>query len=229
VAGWGFGRSDTGRVPAVAGAAGKKPLAAGATGAALADSMQAMNDDAALIEAVLSRRPRAFEALVQRHQRLVWSVIHRMVGNAADTEELAQDTFLRVHRYLAEFRGDSALSTWIAQIAFSVAGRHLQKKRIPLVEPATEADEPDPLAFIASEEDVEARAVDADLGRHVAAAMEALPPIQRTLLTLFHIEELGIGEIARIVGMPDGTIKNYLFRARAAVRRALERAAGVPA
>lgn len=188
-----------------------------------------MNDDATLIEAVLSRKPRAFEALVQRHQRLVWSVIHRMVGNAADTEELAQDTFMRVHRYLPEFRGDSALSTWIAQIAFSVAGRHLQKKRIPLVEPSLDPDEPDPLAFIASEEDVEARIVDADLGRQVAQAMEALPPIQRTLLTLFHIEELGIGEIARIVGMPDGTIKNYLFRARAAVRRALERAEGVPA
>lgn len=188
-----------------------------------------MNDDATLIKDVLARRPRAFETLVERHQRLVWSVIFRMVGNAADTEELAQDTFLRVHRYLPDFRGDSALSTWITQIAFSVACRHLQKKRVPLVEPTPGVDSVDPLELVASEEDIEARVVDADLGRHVAAAMEALPPIQRTLLTLFHIEELAVGEIARIVGMPDGTIKNYLFRARATLRRALEKAEGVPA
>lgn len=188
-----------------------------------------MNDDAALIKAVLARQPRAFEVLVERHQRLVWSVIFRMVGNAADTEELAQDTFLRVHRYLPEFRGESALSTWVAQIAFSIAGRHLQKKRIPLVDPPADADGVDPLELVASEEDIEARVVDADLGRRIAAAMETLPPVQRTLLTLYHVEELAIGEIARIVGKPEGTIKNYLFRARAAVRQALEREEGVPA
>ena len=95
--------------------------------------------DRVLVAAVL-RRARSFETLVHDHQRLCWHIINRMVRHPDDTRELCQDTFLRVHRYLHQYRFESALKTWIGQVAYSVARRHLERKRIPLAEPAGDED-----------------------------------------------------------------------------------------
>ncbi len=178
-----------------------------------------MDDDKTLVEAVLANQPRAFEQLVRKHQRLVFGMVFRMVNDAHDTEELCQDVFMRVHRYLPQFRFDSQLSTWIGQIAFSVAGRHLQRKRIPLL--SRDDSDVDPLEHVADGIDLEGLLISADLGRHVDAALQALSPIQRTLITLYHLEELSIAEIATVTGQPEGTVKNYLFRARAALKKTL--------
>lgn len=186
-----------------------------------------VNDDQSLIGAVLAQTPGAFSELVTRHQRLVWHMILRMVKNPSDADELAQETFLQVHRKLSQFRGDSALSTWIGQIAFSLAARFLQRKRILLVEPTDGED--DPVARLSDDSDLLDEMADAELYTHVAAAMEQLPPIQRTLLTLFHLEEQTIEEASQITGLPTGTVKSYLFRARARLRVALEDTAGVTA
>ncbi len=186
-----------------------------------------MEDDRALVEAVLAARPGAFARLLQRHQRMVWHMLVRLVKNPADADELAQETFLRVHRTLPQFRFESALSTWIGQIAFSLGSRFLQKKRIPLVEAGEDGD--DPLDRVGDERDLAAGFADAELYQHVAAAIERLPPIQRTLLTLFHLEEQSIDEAATITGLPAGTVKSYLFRARARLRAELEAHAGVAA
>ena len=184
-----------------------------------------MNDDQSLIDAVLAQTPGAFSVLVTRHQRLVWHMIVRMVKNPSDADELSQETFLQVHRKLEQFRGDSALSTWIGQIAFSLAARFLQRKRIPLVEPGDGED--DPVVRLSDDSDLLDDMADAELYTHVAAAMEQLPPIQRTLLTLFHLEEQSVEEASQITGLPIGTVKSYLFRARARLRVALEDKAGV--
>lgn len=186
-----------------------------------------MNTDRELVDAVLGQRPGAFARLLQTHQRMVWHIIVRMVRNPADADELAQETFLQVHRKLPQFRHESALSTWIGQIAFSLAARFLQRKRIPLQEPGEDGE--DPLAQLGDERDLAAGFADAELFQHVASAMERLPPIQRTLLTLFHLEEQTIEEAAEITGLPVGTVKSYLFRARARLRAALAIELGVAA
>jgi len=186
-----------------------------------------VNDDQALISAVLGKQPGAFARLVQRHQRLVWHLIVRMVKNPADADELAQETFLMVHRKLEQFRAESSLSTWIGQIAFSLATRFLQRKKIPLLEP-TDADD-DVMERISDDSDLAGSIADAELFGHVAAAMEKLPAIQRTLLTLFHLEEQTVEDAALITGLPIGTVKSYLFRARARLRAALEDHVGVAA
>ncbi len=180
-----------------------------------------------MIQAVLGQQPGAFSTLVNRHQRLVWHLILRMVKNPADADELAQETFLLVHRKLAQFRGESALSTWIGQIAFSLSTRFLQRKRIPLVE--SDIAEDDLLERIGDDHDLAESIADAELFGHVATAMNELPPIQRTLLTLFHLEEQTVDDVAQITGLPVGTVKSYLFRARARLRVALEDRVGVPA
>jgi RNA polymerase sigma-70 factor (ECF subfamily) len=180
-----------------------------------------MSDDQELVTAVIARTPGAFERLIARHQALVWHVVYRMVKHPEDARELCQDVFLRVHQRLHQYRFESALSTWIGRVAFSVASRHLQKKRLPLAEPAVDA-EGDAFDDIGDGFDLEAACADRETMQHLNAAIEALPPLQRTLVTLYHLDELGIAEIGGITGLPEGTVKNYLFRARQRLRRQLE-------
>jgi RNA polymerase sigma-70 factor (ECF subfamily) len=178
------------------------------------------DDDRTLVAAVMARRPGAFEALVTRYQKLVWHLVYRVVQQPEDTRELAQEVFLQVHRRLDQFRFESALGTWIGRIAFSAASRHMQRKRLPMVEP--DDGGVSPLEQVDDGFDLAGSVADADLMRHLHAAIDTLPPLQRTLITLYHMEELGIAEVARITDLPEGTVKNYLFRARLRLRQHLE-------
>lgn len=189
-----------------------------------------MNDDRTLVEAVLAHTPGAFERLVCSHQKLVWHVVERMVRHPEDTRELSQEVFLRVYQKLEQYRYESSLATWIGRIAFSLASRHLQRKRLPIDDAGRDDDDAeDPLARVADGFDLAEAYADAELMACVAAEMEALPPMQRTLISLYHLDELGIGEISQITGQPEGTVKNSLFRARKRLRERLEQAMGVVA
>jgi len=175
----------------------------------------------ALVEAVLAGTPGAFERLVRDHQGLCWHVIQRMVRHPEDTRELCQEAFLRVHRHLGQYRFDAPLKSWIAQVAYSVARRHLERRRIPLVE-AVDGDGLSLAEAVGDGHDLQAAVAGDDANRHLYAAIEALPPLQRTLLTLYHLEELPIPEISRITGIAEGTIKSHLFRSRRRLRALLE-------
>jgi RNA polymerase sigma factor (sigma-70 family) len=182
----------------------------------------AVDADRVLVAAVLAGARGAFETLVRDHQRLCWHIINRMVRHPDDTRELCQDTFLRVHRYLHQYRFESALKTWIGQVAYSVARRHLERKRIPLAEPAGDEESVSLIEQISDGFDLEAASADSELGTHLHAEIEALPPLQRTVLTLYHLDEVPIAEIARITGLSAGTIKSHLFRCRAKLRGRLQ-------
>jgi len=188
-----------------------------------------MEDDRALVEAVLARRPGAFEQLVRDYQGLCWHVIQRMVQHPEDTRELCQDAFLRVHRYLHQYRFDSPLKSWIGQVAYAVAKRHLERKRILLAEPAGDDDGLSLLDNIGDGFDLVATFAGAEAERELHAAIERLPPLQRTLLTLYHLEELPISEIALITSLAEGTIKSHLFRSRNQLRKLLVEHMGVAA
>ncbi|MEO8809677.1 MAG: sigma-70 family RNA polymerase sigma factor, partial [Rhodanobacter sp.] len=177
--------------------------------------------DRELVDAVLANRPGAFERLVREYQGLCWHIIQRMVRNPEDTRELCQDTFLRVHQCLHQYRGESALKSWIGRVAWNIALRHLQHKRIPLVDNA-DADEGSLLDNLGDGFDLEAACADEETMRHLHAAIESLPPLQRTLLTLYYLEETSIPDIARITGLASGTIKSHLFRSRLRLRGTLE-------
>ena len=190
--------------------------------------------DRALVEAVLANRAGAFEQLVRDYQGLCWHVIQRMVRHPEDTRELCQEAFLRVHRYLHQYRYDSPLKSWIGQVAYSVAKRHLERKRIALVDThlgggMDDEDGPTLLDNLGDGSDLQAEHVQADEERELHAAIERLPPVQRTVLTLYHLEELPIGEIATITGLAEGTIKSHLFRSRNRLRELLAPRIGVAA
>jgi len=188
-----------------------------------------LDADRKLVDAILSRQPGAFEQLVREYQGLCWRVVDRMVRHPEDTRELCQEAFLRIHQTLHQYRGESALKSWVAQVAYSIAKRHLERRRIPLVENTVSDDGTALIDRVGDGIDLEALTSEQDINAHLHAAIDALPPLQRTLLTLYHLEEISIAEIAILTELAEGTIKSHLFRSRKRLRELLESRIGVPA
>lgn len=187
-----------------------------------------MTDDRALVDAVLANTPGAFARLVREYQGLCWHIIQRMVRHPEDTRELCQDTFLKVHQNLHQYRYESALKSWIGRVAYTVALRHLERKRIALVDPHVGDDEDFSLLDTLGDGfDLEASCADQEMSAHLHAAIDTLPPLPRTVLTLYHLDELSIPEIAHVTGLAAGTIKSHLFRTRLKLRETLETRLGV--
>jgi RNA polymerase sigma-70 factor (ECF subfamily) len=183
--------------------------------------------DRQLVSDVLGRKPGAFERLVREYQGLCWHIVQRMVRHPEDTRELCQETFLRIHRNLGQYRFDAPLKSWIGQVAYSVAKRHLERKRIPIVEDDGEGGSL--LDGVADGFDLAEAVSGAEQARRLHAAIEALPPLPRMLLTLHYLDEVPIGEIAGMTGLAEGTIKSHLFRSRKRLRELLEPCLGVAA
>lgn len=188
----------------------------------------ASDGDRRLVADVLAGRAGAFEQLVRDYQGLCWHVVQRMVRHPEDTRELCQEAFLRVHRSLHQYRFDAPLKAWIAQVAWSIARRHLERKRIPLVD-AVDDEGASLLDNIGDGRDLEGTAADDQVQAKLHAAIERLPPLQRTILTLYHLDEMPIGEIAGITGLAEGTIKSHLFRSRKRLREWLDASIGAAA
>jgi len=179
------------------------------------------------VESVLSNAPGAFERLVREYQGLCWHIIYRMVRHPEDARELCQDTFLRVHQSLRQYRYESALKSWIGRVAYTIALRYLERKRIPMFDPGEDSEGLDLTDKVSDGFDLETAYADSDMAARLHAAIETLPPLQRTVLTLYHLDELPIDDIADITGLAAGTIKSHLFRTRLRLRGQLETAYGV--
>lgn len=184
--------------------------------------------DRELVDAVLANRPGAFERLIGEYQGLCWHIIYRMVRHPEDARELCQDTFLRVHQCLHQYRHESALKSWIGRVAYTIALRHLQHKRIPLVD-GGEGDDCARVEQVGDGFDLERACADEEVAQHLRAAIDTLPPLQRMLLTLYYLDEMPIAEMAKITGLASGTIKSHLFRSRLRLRGVLESRTGVAA
>ncbi len=191
-------------------------------------SARTYTDDCDLVNAVLNGESGAFERLVREHQTLCWHIVLKLVRDPEDARDVCQDAFLRVHRYLDQYRFDSALRTWIGRIAYTAALRYLERRRNASLENMLYSDpdfagddRSDAFDSYASDEDVQARAGQSQIDALVRRHMERLPPIQSLLLTLYHLDELTIPEISATTGLPSGTIKSHLARARARLRDTL--------
>ena len=170
-----------------------------------------MIDDKALVSQVLSGDRRAFRMLIKQNERLVGHMIARLIDRHEDREELCQDVFLKVYEKLGEFTFQSKLSTWIATIAYRHGINHLRKKKIEIRELPDEENFRE--QFI-SLENVEENYSDQQLDGLVLSMIEKLPPQYKAILILYHVQEMSYPEMVEITGLPEGTVKNYLFRAR---------------
>lgn len=170
-----------------------------------------MTDDRTLVSRVLAGDMQAFMLLIRQHERLVLHMIGRLVKSDEDREELCQDVFMKVHEKLGEFTFQSRLSTWIATIAYRHAINHLRKRKMLY----SDIPEEDMFTNIFIESsNPETVAEEKDMDDFVLKLVDQLPPQYRLVLTLYHIDGMHYPEISEVTKMPEGTVKNYLFRAR---------------
>jgi RNA polymerase sigma-70 factor (ECF subfamily) len=168
------------------------------------------SDDRELIDACRRGEHRAMEALYHRYKRRVFGLITRIVG-PSDSEEVAQEVFVRIYRGIAKFRGDSQLGTWIYRLAVNAALSHVTRR--PRV-----ADGDEALARMpAPEENV----TDPRLASRLERALEQLPAGYRAVLVLHDVNGLSHEECAEIMGCQVGTSKSQLHKARARMRELL--------
>jgi RNA polymerase sigma-70 factor, ECF subfamily len=174
------------------------------------------DDDAELVRRAAAGDPAAFGALVERHERRIYTLCLRMVGNAADASDAAQDAFLTAFRKLGSFRGDAAFTTWLHRIAVNASYDLLRKRsRAPLLA-GPDADAP--REWVAAVPDpADDAAGDVDVRRALAAVAEEF----RAALVLHDVQDLPVQEVADILGIPVGTVKSRLHRGRIALARAL--------
>ena len=185
--------------------------------------------DQQLVAQVLGGNTAAFGQIVQRTEGLVTQLIFKMIRHPADRLDVAQDVYLKVFKNLPGFKFQAKLSTWVGQITYNTCLHYLEKKQLVLVdlsEPAPDdsAEEgrwaPPPLVA-GTDYDPETALLSQDLTSILGTAIEQLPPLYRTLISLYHQQELSYEEIAQITSLPDGTVKNYLFRARKMLKQQL--------
>jgi RNA polymerase sigma factor (sigma-70 family) len=189
--------------------------------------MQEINDERELVRRVLLRNNAAFGELINQYQRLVFSIVYKMIPVKADREDLCQDIFIKVYNNLKNFKFDSKLSTWIARIAYTTSVNHLKKRKYSLLndlfpEQNDDSDEStSDNVENASIPDAEGILYSKDLKEKINAELETLPAILKTIITLYHKEEMSYDEIGAITELPAGTVKSYLFRARKALKEKL--------
>jgi len=182
-------------------------------------------DDQFLIERILNGDTNAFSIIIKNTEGLVAQIIFKMIPNKEDRKDIAQEVYLKAFRNLKNFRFQSKLSTWIGQISYNACFNFLEKKKPILPDNLQGEDESyeEPLEKLSNRFDsynnqTEMNIYQKELSEILRAGLENLPPVYKTLITLFHNEELSYAEIGQITDLPEGTIKNYLFRARKALR-----------
>ena len=171
----------------------------------------ALADDGQLIAACRRGEARAMEMLYHQYKRRVFGMAHRIVG-ASDSEEVAQEVFVRVFRGLASFRGDSALSTWIYRLTVNAALSHLARRG------RRHEVGDDGLTELPAPPSAER---DSALATRIEAALAELPPGYRAILVLHDVEGLSHEECAAILECRVGTCKSQLHKARARMRELL--------
>ncbi|MBI4575066.1 MAG: sigma-70 family RNA polymerase sigma factor [Planctomycetes bacterium] len=185
-------------------------------------------DDALLVQRVQGGEAAAFDALVLRYQDRIYNLVRRMVGDDETARDLAQDVFLKAYRAMGSFKGDARFFTWLYRIALNTATSERRKLKVRRV--VSSLDRP-----ARAEDGNGGRPEPEDRGRPpdqvvagseveglIQAAIMDLDEEHRAVVVLKDIEDRDYEEIAAILGVPKGTVKSRLHRARVMLRQRLE-------
>ena len=175
-------------------------------------------DDQSLVKSVLRGNDQAFDMLIKQHQRLVFHMIQKLTQDQFLVEEIAQEVFIKVYEKLPGFRFNSKLSTWIATIAYRETINKLKKTDKMRYQ---ELDDVNEDRLFKESKSPESELTGSNMAEFLRSQIALLPAHYRNILNLFHIEEMTYPEIVEITGLPEGTVKNYLFRARKLLKERL--------
>jgi len=192
-------------------------------------------DDLALVSRAKSGEQEAFRALVVRYQRKVYAVALGIVKDPDLAWDVSQEAFVRVHRGLDGFKGESAFSTWLFRITTHLSidavrrERRAQKDDLDDLREADLSDAGEGILATALGTDPRENALRRELAGKMEAALAALPEKHRTILVLRELEGLSYEELAERLGIHKGTVMSRLFHARKKMQAALREYAGLAA
>src|SRR5262245_40233231 len=180
--------------------------------------------DGELVQTAIAGREAAFEELVRRYQRPIAAYVYRMVGDYDAALDLTQEVFIKVYNSLARYRSEFKFSTWIYKIAHNAAIDHLRRYAVREQAIAGGLDGERREITIESRRLTPEQESELEERRNeIEQVVDALPSAYRELIVLRHSHDLSYDEIAEVTGLPLGTVKNRLFRAREAMRDLLLR------
>lgn len=180
--------------------------------------------DGELVVRALAGREEGFEELVRRYQRPIVAYVYRMVGDYDAALDLAQEVFIKVYNSLERYRPEFKFSTWIYRIAHNAAIDHLRRAGAARTEDLEVEGEggrtfEKPLASGTPSPEQETER--GERRAEIEDVVCQLQPAYRELIVLRHSHDLSYDEIAEVTGLPLGTVKNRIFRAREAMRELL--------
>ncbi len=176
--------------------------------------------DRELVETAAQGLEGGFEELVRRYQRPISAYVYRMVGDYDCALDLTQEIFIKIYASLSRYRPEFKFSTWIYKIAHNAAIDHLRRNagRERSLSNGTES-EPQQLAIESKGLSPEQQSERAERRLEIESVVRLLPTAYRELIVLRHSQDLTYEEIVEVTGLPLGTVKNRLFRAREMMRQ----------
>ena len=155
----------------------------------------------------------AFEGLYRQHANRLYNLVFRMAGSG-EADDLLQDVFLQAYRKLGSYKGDSSLGTWLYRLATNLCLDHLRSKQGRMAGVTDSLDEEDAAPAVSPERPAEAHAARMDL----AQAIDALPPSYKAAFVLHDVEGYQHDEVAKLLGIAEGSSKSLLHKARMRLR-----------
>ena len=175
--------------------------------------------DSELVARAVTGREESFEELVRRYQRPISAYVYRMVGDYDSALDLTQEVFIKIYASLARYRPEFKFSTWIYKIAHNAAIDHLRRnttrdQSLICESDGTQYEIPIKSSKPTPEQESERR----ERRTEIESVVSQLPHAYKDLILLRHSHDLSYDEIAEVTGLPLGTVKNRLFRAREMMR-----------
>ncbi|MEW5855751.1 MAG: sigma-70 family RNA polymerase sigma factor [Myxococcota bacterium] len=193
-----------------------------------------MDEDRVLVEAARGGDKAAFSKLMSRYQHRVYAVAYGMLHSRDDAMDVVQEAFLKVHRHLDRFQGQSSFYTWLYRIVVNLSIDLRRKRARSRTDQLNDALAPDPDR--AAELEVSParpgaqpleNAEDRELGRQIQGALDGLTENHRAILVLREVEGLSYEEMATVLGISKGTVMSRLFHARQNMQKALRPVLGL--
>ncbi len=188
-------------------------------------SAENKKEDSQLISRALQGDQKAYEALLNKYRNLVYTIMYKMVHNPQEAEDLTQEAFIKAFRALSSFREEFAFSTWLMKIATNNCIDFLRKRKLKtqsIHEPVKYKDEELERTLPNQEPTPEKNLLREERKRIIQEAIQELPERYRHVILLRHMEEKSYDEIADILGLPLGTVKAQIFRAREMLNQKLK-------
>lgn len=175
--------------------------------------VRAEPEDGDLVAMTLRGNREAFATLVQRYDRAVYHLAYRTLRDVEEARDAAQEAFFKAYRSLRTFKPGAKFSTWIFAITYHACCDRLNRRKHYAGNELPERADASP--------GPEQQVIALDEASRLRAAIESLPEKYRAVITLFHLQGRQYEEIAAVLGLPMGTVKTHLFRAKEQLRRLL--------